>query len=141
MIQTMTILTFLFRLYFFSFIDHSFGVGVFLQNKYWEFKRFFFHFYGKQDIPKDNISYTRESFVPCSNPLLIWIVVNGKYMTVWYSCILYEITWQYFKLWIQVRLFCQYINLAANVNQSKFCYFDLCLISTCLIVFSEDKEL
>lgn len=137
MIRTMTLLTLLSRLYFFSFIDHSFGV--FFLNKYWEFKGFF-HFYGKQDIPKDNKSYTRESFGPCSNPLLIRIVVNGKYMTVWYSCILYQITWQYFKLWIQVHLFCQYINLAANVNQSKFCYFDLCLISTCLIVFSEDKE-
>lgn len=27
-----------------------------------------FHFYGKQEIPKDNKSGTIESFGPCSNP-------------------------------------------------------------------------
>lgn len=80
MIRTMTLLTLLSRLYFFSFIDHSFGVFFFKINI--ENSKDFFHFYGKQDIPKDNKSYTRESFGPCSNPLLIRIVVNGKYMTV-----------------------------------------------------------
>lgn len=118
LIQTMTLLTFLSRLYCFSFKDPSFwGVfwWVFFQKYILRIQNNIVHFYGKQESSKDN----NESFGPCSNPLLIWIVVNGKYMIVWYISNYVTIL----QVWILVCLFCQYINLTANVNQSKFCYF------------------
>lgn len=48
-------------------------------------------------------------------PLLIWILVNGKYMNVWFIANYVTIL----QVWILVRLFCQYINLTGNINQSN----------------------
>lgn len=70
LIQTMTLLTFLSRLYCFSFKDPSFwGVfwWVFFQKYILRIQNNIVHFYGKQESSKDN----NESFGPCSNPLLI----------------------------------------------------------------------